>query len=300
MATTGAQILSTDLNTLRNKVSDVIGAGTGTYGYGQTVNSLTVISGQTVLKSHFDAIRYDIVNAYFHQNGLVPAATIAQIGDPISAGASDPFNGYNALADEIRSDRFDCDPGLLTITPKATTSYTSAWSSAAEHVITMTFANANDARHFWNSGSRLRITANRAFGSATAQNGAWTDLLSAAGPQTIGGRLPTPLAHTYMLTNTYQQLYTLAASTPYSNNEYKILGKCDVASNAAGTARIFDFKVLLSDNYTDPGAPAPGDSVDGTLTITIEELKASGTLVPANTAFSITSPAYTAAAISAS
>ena len=128
MATTGAQILSTDLNTLRNKVSDVIGSGTGTFGYGQTVNSSTVISGQTVLKSHFDAIRFDIVNAYFHQNGLVPAATIAKIGDPISAGASDPFNGYNALADEIRSDRFDCDPGLLTVTPKATTTYTSAWS----------------------------------------------------------------------------------------------------------------------------------------------------------------------------
>ena len=71
MVTTGTQILSTDLNSLRNKISDVMGTGVGTFGYGQSVNSSTVIAGQTVLKSHFDAIRFDIVNAYFHQQQLL-------------------------------------------------------------------------------------------------------------------------------------------------------------------------------------------------------------------------------------
>ena len=102
-----------------------------------------------------------------------------------------------------------------------------------------------------------------------------------------------------MLTNTYQDLYNLSASTPYSNNNYKIQAKCDVASNSAGTASVFNFKVLLSDNYVDPGAPAPGDSVDGTLTIDVEELKATGTLQPSGAAFSITSPSYSGTSISA-
>ena len=300
MVTTGAQILSTDLNSLQNKVAEVMGTGVGAFGYGQTVNSTTVISGQTVLKSHFDAIRFDIVNAYFHQNGVVPTATIAAIGDPITANASDPFNGYNTLADEIRNDRFDCDPGLLTTSVKDSKTYTSSWNTSAEYVLTVTFSNANDARYFWNSGSRLRFTTSRALGTASQQNGAWTNLLSSVGRQEIGGRLPTGLDNIYMLTNTYQDLYQLSASTPYSNNNYKIQGKCDVASNSAGTASVFDFKVLLSDNYTDPGAPAPGDLVDGTLSIDVEELKATGTLQPSGAAFSITSPSYSGTSISAS
>lgn len=299
MVTTGAQILSTDLNSLRNKIAEVMGTGVGTFGYGQTVNSTTVISGQTVLKSHFDAIRFDIVNAYFHQNGVVPAATIAAIGDPITASSSDPFNGYNTLADECRNDRFDCDAGLLTTSIKDTKSYTSAWSTSAEYVLTVTFSNANEARYFWNSGSRLRFTTGRSLGTASQQNGAWTSLLSTVGRQSIGGRLPDGLNNIYMLTNTYQDLYNLSASTPYSNNNYKIQAKCDVASNSAGTASVFNFKVLLSDNYVDLGAPAPGDSVDGTLSIDVEELKATGTLQPSGAAFSITSPSYSGTSISA-
>jgi len=119
------------------------------------------------------------------------------------------------------------------------------------------------------------------------------------GRQVIGGRLPDGLNNIYMLTNVYQDLYNLSASTPYSANNYKIQGKCDVASNSAGTAAVFNFKVLLTDSYVDPGAPAPGDQVDGTLSIDVEELKATGTLQPSGAAFSITSPSYSGTSISA-
>ena len=74
---------------------------------------------------------------------------------------------------------------------------------------------------------------------------------------------------------------------------------CSEATNINGTASQITFRITWRDNYTDPGAPAPGDLVDGTLTLLVDELKASGPLLPGG-AFTITSPTYSASAISAS
>jgi hypothetical protein len=75
-----------------------------------------------------------------------------------------------------------------------------------------------------------------------------------------------------------------------------------VADNSAGTATTLYLKVTLTDNYTDSGAafdpnPPPGDSVDGTLSLVVSEVKASAAMQPSGT-FSVTSPSYSLSSIS--
>jgi hypothetical protein len=58
---------------------------------------------------------------------------------------------------------------------------------------------------------------------------------------------------------------------------------CNVANNSAGTANIITFRVSWLDGYFDPGpepSPAPGDLVDGTLTLSVDAVRASGNLIP--------------------
>ena len=71
-------------------------------------------------------------------------------------------------------------------------------------------------------------------------------------------------------------------------------------NNSGGTATQINFIVTYTDAYIDlnPATP-PGDSVDGTLTLTVEQIKAAGNLLPAGT-FSVTAPTYSITAFSGS
>jgi hypothetical protein len=75
--------------------------------------------------------------------------------------------------------------------------------------------------------------------------------------------------------------------------------KSNVSNNSVGGATVIDFRITWRDDYTDPGPPAPGDLVDGTLTISIEEFKATGSIVPSGS-FTISSPSYSITPITAS
>lgn len=115
-----------------------------------------------------------------------------------------------------------------------------------------------------------------------------------------------PNVNFYTLTNSYQQCYINSLSTPYSANSYKLEAKCNVSNNSSGTATEIMIRVTLLDSYVDPdtfnpGPPTfpPNDVVDGTLTIAVQELKATGTLQPTG-AFTITSPTYSLSTITAS
>jgi len=101
----------------------------------------------------------------------------------------------------------------------------------------------------------------------------------------------------YTLTNTFQTYFQINASSPYSTNSITLDARTNVANNSTGTATQLFLRITLTDSYVDPfPATAPGDSVDGTFTIAVSELKASGSLVPAGT-FSITSPSYSLSSI---
>jgi hypothetical protein len=125
----------------------------------------------------------------------------------------------------------------------------------------------------------------------------WVNFLNSVGIRSFGADTD-PSINYYTLTNSFQTYYQSSLSTPYSANNYRLEASCNVSNNSAGTATVLTLRATLTDAYTDPGAPAPGDSVDGTLTISVEELKAAGTLFPSGT-FSIVGPSYSLSSITA-
>lgn len=300
-------IFASDLNTIRTKIIDVLGPGSQTFGYGQTVYSASVNAGQLIRKIDWDAVRYDIINTYIHQTGNDPSTIVVSTLDTINDDASGAYQNYDYYADVLRNNRFDIATGQYVLAAIDSKSTSSSWNTTASAELTVTFDSATEARYFFNSGGAIRMNSSMT-GGTTQQTNAWSSLLLAVGDQDFVGDLIAANGF-YSLTNTYQTYYSRASSTPYSANTYRLRAKCDVVDNSAGTATVIDFKVELVDSYVDPddAFPAanpqtpPVDLVDGTLTITATELKATGVLQPTGDPFTVNSPiSYSMSAISLS
>ena len=289
-----------DFNTLRNKIIEVIGNGAGTYGYGQAIQSSQVFQGNIITKTQWDGLRFDLVNILIHQTGVTPTLIEVARGSVIGEDAGDPLQAYGRAIDTARINRFFLAPGQSIIAAVSTKTYASSWSSNASMTAQLTFSNANDARFFFNSGGQIRFTSSRTGGASSQQNNAWTNVLSNSGVVNFGANTPVGIGF-YALINSYQTIYQNTLSTPYSANSYIIDALCNVSNNSTGTATSVTFRIRWLDNYTDINEPAypPNDIVDGTLSLSIDEVKASGNLQPSGS-FSITSPSYTISNISAS
>jgi hypothetical protein len=296
--TTGSNITAAGFVTIQNKAESLLGSGAGTRGYNQTVVSSDVFTGNQITRSQWDLLKTDIVNILYHQNGELPSIVTVNSGDVIQFGAGHPNNNYDTLIETATINRFRVAANQSVVTSRGSATYTSAWSSSAQFTLTVTFSTADQGRYFFNSGGKIRFTTSLSGGTETSQYNAWFNFLNSAGIRSFGADTD-PTVNYYTLTNSFQTYYQNSLSTPYSANNYRLEARTNVANNSEGTATILTLRVTLTDAYTDPGSPAPGDSVNGTLTISVEELKASGTLIPSG-AFSITSPSYSLSVITAS
>lgn len=296
--TTGSQIAAADFVSIQDKAQSLLGAGAGTRGYGQTVQSADVFTGNTITKAQWDALRYDIINIRYHQDGVLPSIVEVNVGDPIVFGAGSPNNNYDTLLETAIANRFRLAGSQSVVSSVGTATYSSAWSTSAQFTLTVTFGTSDQARYFFNSGGKLRIATALSGGTPTAQVNSWVNFLNSVGTRSFGADTD-PFVNYYTLTNSYQIYYQGSLTTPYSANNYRLEARTNVADNSNGTATILYLRVTLNDNYVDLGLPAPGDSVNGNLTITVDELKASGLMLPSGS-FSITSPSYSLSSISAS
>lgn len=301
------KIFASDLNTIRTKVVDVLGSGLASFGYGQTVYSSAVTAGQVIREDQWDAVRFDILNSYVHQTGAIPSATDVSIGDTIDDNASGAYQNYNYFADLLRNNRFDIGAGQFVIKQQGdpdaarlagtTVNSSTTWNTSASAELNVTFNNATEARHFFNAGGAIRIITTLTGGTSQQAN-AWTNLLDSVNPVDFKGEIIAATGF-YTLTDSYQTYFSRAASTPYSANLYQLKAKSDVANNSTGTATQVDIKIELNDSYVDLGLPAPGDLVDGTLQIQVNEKMPVGLLKPTNVAWTEYKPnLYTMSAIS--
>lgn len=299
----GSNIEDTDFNTIQDKAQLLMGTGSGSRGYGQTVQSTDVYQGNLITKAQWDLIKYDIINIKLHQDGVTPPVVSVNFGDPIGYGASSPNTNYDLLLEDAIAKRFLVASSQSVVAAKSSQTYTTPWSTQAQATLTVTFANANEGRYFFNSGGKVRFTTSLVGAVTTPQITAWVNFLSSVGTVSFGADTD-PAINYYTLTNTYQTYYQSFLSSSYSANSYKLEAKTDVANNSTGTATVLQLRVTLLDSYIDPdvafGASfPPADVVNGTLTIAASELKASGQLQPSGT-FSITSPTYSLSSITAS
>ena len=298
----GDFISATDYNTIRTKIFNVMATGAGNSGYGQTTFSSLVAEGNSVTKAQWDALRYDIYNALLHQTGSAAALTTVVVGDVVRYGASQPNFQYNTFADTATTNRFDLGTGQFVTEAIDSKTYSSSWLNSLTATATVTFSTAEQARFFFNAGGKIRFASARTGGNGEAQNTSWSNLLSGAGTQAFAGGLSG--INFFSLTNSYQTFYTTTGSAAYSANQWRLEALCNVSNNTTGTANSITFRVTWTDNYTDSGAggspnPPPGDLVDGTLTLTVDQVRPSGFLQPSGT-FTIVASSASVSAISGS
>jgi hypothetical protein len=294
--TTGSNIAAADYVAIQNKAETLLGTGSKTRGYGQTVQSVDVFTGNAITKAQWDALRFDIINIRLHQDGILPNIVQVNVGDPIVFGAANPNTNYDTLLETATINRFQIANSQAVITSVGAATTSSAWSASATMTTTVTFSNATDARYFFNSGGKIRISSTLTGGSATAQVNAWRNILTSVGTRSFGADTD-PFVNYYTLTNSFQTYFQSSLSTPYSSNNIRFEARTDVSNNSTGTATVLTLRVTLFDNYVPTGAaPAPSDQVDGTLSIAVSELKASGSLLPSGS-FVITGPSYSLSSI---
>ncbi len=295
----GDKVYAAEYNAIQVKAATLLGTGSGTTGYGQTLAGPVKAIGNPVAAAEWNALRNDIINIKLHQDGSQPTLTSPSTGDPIKYGSSHPNTSYNTMVDGALPTKFNIGAGRSVVTSKLTKARTGDWSVKSYCTATMTFTTAALARYYFNSAGKFRIASSRTDGTAKDQNTAWTNLLSAAGTVELGAQT-SALKEVYELTDSYQVLYTATDTGAYTGNVYRISAKCDVANNSAATARIFYIYVEFIDGYEDTYPEgAPYDVVDGTLTVTLDEFKATGSMLPSGT-FTITSPSYEITNITAS
>ncbi len=323
MAAVNSIIRQVDYNTIRNKLVPIIGTGSVNSGWGQSIRSSAVAEGNRVTINEWSNLRFDIINAWTHIYGSAPTTYQVAEGNTIRFNATDaPVSAHETLVDTIVANKFTVGTGQFATTTSATVTRTDPWSSSLSCTVDVYWADANSARYFFNSGGQIRFTASKSTGTlSNAQNTSWTSILSTAGTQNFGGNNPgtglTPAdgQNWYRLNQTFQQFYSISGSSPYGSNTYQIQARCaDVISNNTGASAYAQFRLNFTDNYTDPfpannpdGTPndrllyPPYDNVDGTLTISVGLLYATGVLVPSGAGnFAVTNPTVALSAITGS
>lgn len=304
-------ISKTDYNTIQSKVGSVLGGSStsnSTFGWGQIVQSSPVDESNKVGATEWNNLRNDIINAWIHINNLTPSLPSAVIYNTIRGNDLDaPYSYYDTFATQIVTNRFvvNANQSVVSLQGSAETlwpgPYGTIWNTRIFSTVLVTWPSAKEAREFFNSGSEIRFTSSRTGGRNLSQNTSWTNLLNSAGTRGFGGNIPgagiSPIngQNFYRLRNVYDIWYSISGSGAYSSNIYRISARSpSVTDNSTGTATSVEFLIEWVDNYTDPGSPAPGDEVDGTVNLTVSTLTPIGSLVPAGTGnFTIVSPTVT-------
>lgn len=210
---------------------------------------------------------------------------------------SHPVESYQNLITTLDTNRFNIAAGEFSQVLKKTATRTTTWNQLLQATQTITFANSDQARHFFNSGGLIQFVSSRTGGTSVPgdQNSNWSTLLAGSGTVSFGGITPTsgftPMngQNFYRLTGSYQTFYTNSGTGLYSTNTYKIEAKCNVSDNSSGTATSVDFRITWIDDHTAQGTGP--DAVTGTLTLNVYEQTPAGDLFPSGT-FAVTSPTY--------
>lgn len=320
MAGVNTKILASDYNAIQADIEQILGTGSGQYGYGQTVFSSQVTTSDVVTVNEYAALRYDIINAYKHLFNATPPNVDAKIlGETIRYSNTDePINYWANVTNSIETNRRNLAvAGQRSTTNHGTETFTGTWGANSTPQlycnVTVEFLTSENARFFFNSGGSINFTSSRTGGSTTAQNTSWTSLLSTAGTRTFGGNTPgtgvNPNDGTnwFRMSNTPQEWSSVVASSPYALNEWNILANTGdgVSDNSSGSSRIINFDIYWLDNHVALGGPSatgspvqPGgfgpDAVDGTISLTVQTIEAAGVLDPVGSGnFEVETPTVT-------
>lgn len=202
--------------------------GTNT-GYGQTAEA-NVAAGDSVTAAKWANLVTKTANSASHQGTSISSVTAPAAGGTVTYLSAIPTNLTTIYTSRLNA----ASQGSTTAN---TATYASTWSSALTFTHTITFANANAARYFFNAGGQLKVTCSHA-NTATSINQLYNGLASNIGTVVLssptsgsitvnsvsfngvtkvggGGNSPTISTNTgyYALTTSNANVFTQLAST---------------------------------------------------------------------------------------
>jgi len=202
--------------------------GTNT-GYGQTAEA-NVAVGDSVTAAKWANLVTKTANSASHQGTAISSVTAPAAGGTVTYLSAIPTNLTTIYTSRLNA----ATQGSTTAN---TATYASTWQAALTFTHTVTFANANAARYFFNAGGQLKVTcahANTATSINTLYNGLASNIGTVAlsspitGSITVsgvsfngitkvggGGNSPTISTDTgyYALTTSNANVFTQLAST---------------------------------------------------------------------------------------
>ena len=285
----GDTIYAADYNNIQDTVQTLLGTGLADSGYGQAVSAIQVTPNKVVEVAEWNTLRSDLLKIRQHQTGVSESAslTVPAAGDLIT---NEFVNQYKTFSTTCTTNRLVIASNQGQDESFVSRQRTTAWNGVLTHTVTVTFANADAARHWFNAGGQFRFTASRSGGSSTDKNTAWRDMLSdmatitfnVNGTSDSGSGASSVASSTgwYQLTTTDAKIFEKpAVAGVYNENDYNIHARKNANDN---TATVLTFTIQFRDDdagdqrAVDPatlgvdgvGTAGPGvdENVDGTLT----------------------------------
>ena len=296
MAGQNTLILATDYNVIQSKISSVMGEGSGTKGYGQTLASSQVGQFAKITASQWNNLRSDILRARQHQTGqdmtssLIVASASTTISDAQRAAllnmAVDAENPANYLVSPPPAPN---ERGIANLVPEQVR--TQLWNGRITQTIDIIWPTANDARYFFNSGGNIEFSSAFSPNANAGLKGiSWSTLLQNMGTFRFNYDRVFTTGSAFTGTDGFYQLTTIptiiaqkeTSSSTYIPNEYFITAK--VNSTLANERRILTFVINWDDRSGKPPSfPDPGfgidEDVDGTLTSLVQAVRSINNVV---------------------
>ena len=235
------------------------GTGAGQYGLGQTHLVEVTPNATTITAAQWNALLTAMDNVANHTNDSLTARTAVVTGDTISIKAAVAAD----LATLAASVAGGCVSATALSAGSELQSSRSATRYAGSHIVehTVTFANGNNLRYFFNSGGKIRVNLTRVSnggGSATDKDESVDEMITAMGNFDIGAQVSTRSGTSETLTtdgfaNGVDDLgtgYTTIFLLTQANGTYTSMtlkGEAKVDNATYGTAVSVTIKMSLTD-----------------------------------------------------
>jgi len=312
---TGDLITATRYNQIQATVSSVLGIGASNSGYGQQLQSSQVATTQTITATHMNRLRSDMLSTFIHQTGsnsgfvlpILESGTDLVSDDTLGVGKNE-YESYPQLANTLLANRNTYSSQALLnnftlesnkiVSTRNTTWGGNSQSQSVFHEVRVQFASANARRHFFNTGGEIRFSANLTNfpgGAGQAKFNNWAGMLSGMGTISFksaattntGSGTAQPIGN-FNLTSSFQTIFIKSGSDVYSDNTYIIKAQ-------ATAAQTLIFLIEFNDIHTGSNQGGFGgidESVEGLLTSSISQFRATGTSISNVGKVFVPSPAY--------
>ena len=235
------------------------GTGSGAYGLGQTHIATVTAADNTITASQWNTLLTGMDNIVNHTNVSATARTSVTAGDTIAI--------KTAVETDLATLATAVEGGSTSATALGTNAVGSStnsgtWNSTSTIERSVTFANADTMRHFFNAGGKIRIDPSCTTGIDGSKDDVFDALTTTAtGNLDIGSKTSTRSGSGetlttnglalgfHDLTTSYQTILKLTSdNSGYTSNTVEYQAKLDAA---VGTAVTITVKMISTDADND-------------------------------------------------